>query len=200
MLISDDVQLQQAIKHLESILISGETIVAWAIQHRFFAIKNRRLIASATTGRFIIMERHLLGGFKIYDTRWQDLAEIKIDVGILGTDLLIRTFSTKDLSINNTAFSEKVFEGFVKEQAQSVYRFAQAQDQAWREKRRVRELEELRAKSGGINLNASSFGNQQDNILDAANIKLQQAKQMLDTKLITDSEYETIKARVLNTF
>jgi hypothetical protein len=33
-----------------------------------------------------------------------------------------------------------------------VYRVRQAQDQAWREKRRVRELEEMRAKSGGIPL------------------------------------------------
>ena len=33
-----------------------------------------------------------------------------------------------------------------------------AQDQAWREKRRVRELEEMRARSGGIQLGSSGAG------------------------------------------
>ena len=41
---------------------------------------------------------------------------------------------------------------------------------------------------------------QQDNNLDTANLKLQQAKQMLDNRLIADSEYGTITARVLNSF
>ena len=40
--------------------------------------------------------------------------------------------------------------GLNPEQAQAVYRICQAQDQAWREKRRVREMEELRARSGGV--------------------------------------------------
>src|SRR5207249_3491748 len=89
--------------------------------------------------------------------------------------------------------------GFRKEQLQAVYRLAQAQDQSWREKRRIRELEELRAKSGGLNMSSgysgvSSPGNSHDDSLS----RLQKAKEMLDNKLITDSEYESIKARIIS--
>jgi len=87
-----------------------------------------------------------------------------------------------------------------KSQAQAVYRICQAQDQAWREKRRVRELEELRARSGGIQVSsgpapmASAAGGGGS---DAVR-RLQDAKQMLDARLITDAEYEAIKAKIVS--
>ena len=89
--------------------------------------------------------------------------------------------------------------GFRKEQAEKIYRFAQAQDQSWREKRRIRELEEMRAKSGGVTI-GSNAGNQ-PNSGNHPMMLLQnwpQAKQMLEQKLITDSEYESIKARIIS--
>jgi hypothetical protein len=83
-----------------------------------------------------------------------------------------------------------------------VYRLCQGHDQAWREKRRIRELEEMRAQSGGIQFAAgagapaaSSAGAAAAG--DDAVSRLQQAKKMLDEKLISDSEYEAIKARVI---
>jgi hypothetical protein len=84
--------------------------------------------------------------------------------------------------------------GLRKDQAQAVYRICQAQDQAWREKRRIRELEELRARSGGVQINpgAPAAGLSSDSVH-----RLQEAKQMLDARLITDSEYESLKARIL---
>ena len=80
------------------------------------------------------------------------------------------TIETKELSVAMTALTERradpgddlagatgsavihQFGGLHKAQAQEVYRACQFQEQAWREKRRVRELEELRAKSGGLHL------------------------------------------------
>jgi hypothetical protein len=88
--------------------------------------------------------------------------------------------------------------GLRKLQAQSVYRICQAQDQAWREKRRVRELEELRARSGGIQVTAGSplsAGAAGD--VDDAVRRLQEAKRLLDARLITDAEYEAIKAKIV---
>ena len=92
------------------------------------------------------------------------------------------------------------FHGLRKLQAQQVYTICQAQEQSWREKRRVRDLDELRAQSGGIQL-----GGQPGSALGlAASIpdpaeRLRRAKEMLDTGLITDTEYESIKARVVDT-
>ena len=75
----------------------------------------------------------------------------------------------------------------------------QAQEQAWREKRRVRELEELRAKSGGIQLGATAGAGDalRTPATDSPAARLAQAKEMFEQKLITDSEYESLKARIV---
>lgn len=78
----------------------------------------------------------------------------------------------------------------------------QAQDQAWREKRRVRELEEMRARSGGIQLGTSSAGAGLSSATGGAEdtvTRLEKAKAMLDKGLISDAEFEAIKARIVNT-
>src|ERR1035438_4587637 len=36
--------LRQALDHLQSVLISGENLEAWAVQRRAFALKHRRLL------------------------------------------------------------------------------------------------------------------------------------------------------------
>jgi hypothetical protein len=91
------------------------------------------------------------------------------------------------------------FEGLHKSQAQAMYRICQQHDQVWREKRRVRELEELRAKSGGVQISGQSAYQP-----DAAGAeseparRLRQAREMLDAKLISDSEFESIKAKIVS--
>lgn len=132
------------------------------------------------------------------DLRWQDLEEIKIRVGIFGADLSLKNFSESDLAMGKASARDIDVKGFVKDQAEKVYRVAQAQDQSWREKRRIRELEELRAKSGGVNLGNLSGAQQAGNASDDSMTRLQKAKEMLDNKLITDSEYESIKARIIS--
>jgi hypothetical protein len=91
------------------------------------------------------------------------------------------------------------FSGLRKDEAQAVYRICQSQEQAWREKRRLRELEELRAKSGGFQGAVSQDGATSQSNEDPTE-RLKKAKNMLDAGLISDSEFETIKARVISQF
>ena len=172
---SDDSRLSKALEHLNSVLVTGETLEAWAIQRRLFALTNRRILIAATSGRFI-----------------------KIQRGIFGADIFMKIFGSTDLAISKDSNQVLVLSGFRKEQAEKIYRLAQAQDQSWREKRRIRELEELRAKSGGITIGTNQGSPQKGNASEDAAAKLQQAKQMLDNKLITDSEFESIKARIIS--
>jgi hypothetical protein len=193
--------LAKALAELNSILIPGESVEAWATQRRIFALSHRRTLIAATSGRLIWLVRQLLGGFDVVNLRWQDLSEVNLKVGILGADLVIRADQVTDLAIQAQHGARVItINGLRKEQAQAVYRICQAQDQAWREKRRIRELEEMRARSGGVQLNAAGFaagtgaapGGASESVR-----RLQEAKQMLDARLITDSEYESIKARIL---
>jgi hypothetical protein len=195
---SDDLRLAKALEHLNSVLVSGETLEAWAIQLRLFALTHRRVLIAATSGRFIQITRGLLGGYDMTDFRWQDLGDAKIKVGIFGADLFLKIYSSTDLAISKDPNQILALPGFRKEQAEKIYRLAQAQDQSWREKRRVRELEELRAKSGGVTIGTSQVAQPGTTVQEDATSKLQQAKEMLDKKLITDSEYESIKARIIS--
>jgi hypothetical protein len=179
------------------VLIPGETLEAWAIERRAYALTHRRLLLAATSGRLVVLKRRLLGGFDLISVRWQDLEEVTLRVGMIAAELAIRAGKATDLaSLGASGSQQVVFSGLRNEQAQSVYRVCQAQDQAWREKRRVRELEELRARSGGIQVmsgSAPSAAAENDAVR-----RLQEAKQLLDAKLITDAEYEAIKAKIVS--
>ena len=192
--------VNKALEHLNSVLVKGETLDSWAIQRRLFALTHRRILIAATSGRFIKIKRGIFGGFEMTDFRWQDLGDAKIKVGIFGVDIFMTVFGSTDLAIAKDSTQVLILQGFRKEQGQQIYRLAQAQDQSWREKRRIRELEELRAKSGGLNFGNNSGIQQTGNASEDAALKLQQAKQMLENKLITDSEYESIKARIISGF
>jgi hypothetical protein len=63
----------------------------------------------------------------------------------------------------------------------------------------VRELEELRARSGGFQLgNAGSPGAAAAGGEADAVSRLRNAKSMLDSGLISDAEYEALKAKIIS--
>ena len=143
---TDEAGLERPLAQLRSMLIPGETVEAWAIQMRPFALLHRRQLIGATSGRLVVLTRRLLGGFDLTSIRWQDLEEVTLRVGMLSADLAVRAGKATDLASLGAAGSQRVeFRGLRRGEAQAVYRICQSQDQAWREKRRIRELEELRA-------------------------------------------------------
>jgi hypothetical protein len=195
----EDPRIQEGLANLRSLLVPEESIEAYAVQRRIFALIHRRTMVCATSGRFIGMSRGLFGSFNPDTVRWQDIKEVRIMVGMLGADLTIKALATPDLAVSGQT-RVLSYSGLRKEQAQAVYRICQAQEQAWREKRRIRELEELRAKSGGIQLGAGfgdANGGSRAVSPDLPAARLAQAKEMFDRKLITDSEYESLKARIV---
>lgn len=241
----DESGLRGPLEDLRSILIPAETLEAWAVQRRLFSLTRRRLLVAATSGRLVWITRKLLGGFDVANIRWQDLEDVTLRVGIFGANLLVRAGASTDLASEGAMGSRlHAFTGLRKAQAQAVYRICQAQDQAWREKRRIRELEELRARSGGFQITGGvgpglgaaaglgpaagqgsaaglaqatvgpgqagtgpyappggpasrGPGSQPAAAVPDAARRLQEAKKLLDDRLITDSEYEAIKARIL---
>jgi Bacterial PH domain len=197
---ADNSGLGAALATLQGLLTSGETLEAWAAQRRLYALTHRRALIAATSGRFISLKRRLFGGYDSADIRWQDLKETRISAGIIAADLTLIAQSSSDLNIGAEVNRVWSFEGLHKDQAQAMYRICQQHDQVWREKRRVRELEELRAKSGGVQISGASSGYSSD----AAGAeseparRLRQAREMLEAKLISDSEFESIKAKIVS--
>jgi hypothetical protein len=202
-----DAGLARALATLQGLLTSGETLEAWAAQRRIYALTHRRVCIAATSGRFISLTRRLLGGYESADIRWQDLRETRISAGVLAADLTLIAQASSDLNIGSEVNRVWTFEGLNKDQAQAMYRICQQHDQVWREKRRVRELEELRAKSGGVQIgNDSGYTNAGRSSAAAGTVdgaesepvrRLRQAREMLEAKLISDAEFESIKAKIV---
>jgi hypothetical protein len=193
--------LESALATLQGLLTSGETLEAWAVQHRLFALTHRRVCIAATSGRFISLTRRLIGGYDSADIRWQDLKETRISAGILAADLTLIAQSSSDLNIGSEVNRVWTFTGLRKDQAQALYRICQQHDQVWREKRRIRELEELRAKSGSVQIGSGqpAYSGAEDAGGESEPARrLRQAREMLDAKLISDSEFESIKAKIVS--
>jgi hypothetical protein len=197
---ADNLGLSAALATLQGLLTSGETLEAWAAQRRLYALTHRRALVAATSGRFISLRRRLFGGYDSADIRWQDLKETRISAGIIAADLTVIAQSSSDLNIGAEVNRVWSFDGLHKDQAQAMYRICQQHDQVWREKRRVRELEELRAKSGGVQISGGQSGYSSDaaGAESEAARRLRQAHEMLEAKLISDSEFESIKAKIVS--
>jgi hypothetical protein len=197
---ADEPGVSRALTALRSLLIPDEELETHAIQRRLFALTHRRTIVGATSGRLIVVTRGLFGNYTPQDVRWQDRQDAQLRVGVFGASLSVSVHGNADLASAEGPRRVVAVDGLRKDEALEVYRTCQAQEQAWREKRRVRELEELRAKSGGINL-AGGIGGApaagEDGSQGLAG-RLQRAKEMRQQGLLTDAEFEQVKARILS--
>ena len=163
------------------------------------------MTGAATSGRFLSLSRGLFGGYAMFDVRWQDLHDASVRDGIFGASLAIASMSSDDFASGARAAgqpgSHYGFVGLRKPQAERVYAICQSQEQVWREKRRVRDLDELRAQSGGVQIGAGAAGIGSGGLSAGAGDpleRLRRAKEMLEGGLISDTEYESIKARVVD--
>lgn len=191
-----------SLEALKSLLIVGEELEACAIQRRLFSLSHRRAMVAATSGRLIIVRRGMFGGFDPIDFRWQDLHDTTLKVGVFAATLSVSVYRSNDLATQEGVPAQHVIEGLRKTEAQEVYRACQARAQAWREKRRIRELEELRAKAGGIQIGGQQSSNLSalsgDGDARSPTARLQRAKEMLQGGLLNDAEFEQIKAKILS--
>src|SRR5438477_10635296 len=116
-----DPGLRPILAKLESILVRDETLEAWAVQRRLFALTHRRLIVAATSNRLIALERGPIGGFEYTDVRWQDLKEAHVSVGILSATLRLVAESSSDLASAQSPDRALVYSGLRPDLAQAVY-------------------------------------------------------------------------------
>lgn len=87
-------RLASAKKTLNSTLMSSENIISESIQKRVFALWGRRKVLAITQSRIIIVDRGVLGGFKMKDIQWKDLSDAKLNQNVLpnycGSNLMFK--------------------------------------------------------------------------------------------------------------
>jgi hypothetical protein len=193
-------------QQLQTLLIEGESVRAMAVQHRLYALLHRRNVAAATTGRFVFMTRPLLGGYQPVDVRWQDLKDAQLTVGMFSATLtLTYAANLSDTAAGEGAPTVLAATGLRIAEAQALYRVCQAEEQAWREKRRVRSIEEMRAAAGGVQIATGVYPTAAEPALERRGAvapedpaqRLGKARRMLEEGLINDAEFEAIKARIV---
>jgi hypothetical protein len=178
--------IQDLAKDVAKILTPNEEVLYIAAQNAT-ALSIRQDCVIATTNRVILYRRDILGRVTFTNYQWQDVKASTIKQGVLSSEFQVETIDGQTDSLGN----------LYKDQAKRLYSFCQQMDQEWREKRRVRHMEEERARSGGLymtppDVHASST---KEDPVD----KLAKAKTMRDKGLISEVEYDALKAKILST-
>ncbi len=172
---------------VRSILTPNEEILYIALQNAT-ALSLKKDSVVATNNRLVLYRPSMLGRVDFADYQWEDVKNVSIKEGFLAADFtVVLTDGREDRASN-----------LDKTQVRRLYAICQQKEQEWREKRRVRGLEEARARSGGIQMNApqmSPGAPAEDPVA-----KLAKAKAMLDQGLISEAEYEGLKAKIISSF
>ena len=183
----DPAVVGQVCTRVQQILTSGEEI-------KYVAVQKKPIVNIApdcvvlTNKRFIIYKPKLLGQVSFTDYIWRDVHDARLAEGIMGATLTFRT-ATGQFSLDYLP----------KAQARKLYRHAQEMEEAVREERRDRDLEEKRAAAGSVVVQNAMLPNQvaeqapQQDHLET----LKKLKQMLDAGLISPAEYEAKKSEIL---
>jgi hypothetical protein len=184
---------EKARQKLQATLMKDEKVISSAIQNRIASLFKRRELIAITNSRFISINRSLFGGFTMRDYQWKDLHDVKLSEnilpGIFGCSLrFVATTDPAGLHVD----------GIPSDVASAIYTHAQSEGQAWEEKRRIRELEEKRAASGGVHVHSGVSGATSGSSAASVMEEIAKAKALFDAGAISDAEFQEIKARVLS--
>jgi|TARA_B100001971_G_C18248534_1_gene576291 hypothetical protein len=174
-----DVLLKKVIERAKKLFTSDEKELCVVVQQK--PVVNLLPHSIIVTNRRII--RHLPGilRVKFEDYLWKDLIDVHLSERLLGGRLKFR--------FGNGSF---VIDKLPKDQSKRVYAIAQEREEEWVERKRMRMIEESRAKSGATFLHVGKDGQKVD-----VKSKLVELKTLLDESLITQDEYDSKKAELL---
>ncbi len=192
--------MEAALATLRGLLTSEETLEAWAVQHRLFALTHRRACIAATSGRFISLNRRLLGGYESADIRWQDLKETRISAGILAADLTLVAQTSADLNlgaevnrVRPSPICARIRRRPCTASASSTTRCGARSGASASSRNCARNPAACKSAAQSGYAGADAAGAESEPAR-----RLRQAREMLDAKLISDSEFESIKAKIVS--
>ena len=195
--------VEKIYSRLNDLLNSGEEIIYIAVQKKPLVNITPDCVAITNKRIFFFTAANFGLSIKFMDFVWKDVVEVKIKEELLGAVFSIKTLNGAETSVD---FLPKV-------QARKLYQYGQEREQAEREERRQRDLEEKRAASGTIHSEIPRFTAPEPFAApkptetpktveevkpDELTAKLKKLKMLFDNGLITQEEYNQKKIELLS--
>ncbi len=192
--------VEKVYSRLTDLLNSGEEIIYIAVQKKPLVNITPDCVAITNKRIFFFTAANLGLSIKFIDFVWKDVIEVKLKEEILGAVFSIKTLNGAETSVD---FLPKT-------QARKLYQYGQEREQAEREERRQRDLEEKRAASGTIYPEMPRFTPPPPEPVasapklveevkpDELTAKLKKLKMLFDNGLITQEEYNQKKLELLS--
>ncbi len=173
-------------------LTDNEQILEMA-QQNGLAWGQAKDVVLTTENRILFLRRHWFGGVACQDIQWQDVNNVHVRQRIFSSNF---TCHLED--------GGKIVMGCLhRKQAAGLYRVCQQREQDWRERCRIRAMEEDYAKSGGFRMEMPSMSSQS---LPAPNgppttanprIQLDELKQLFEEGYLDEAEYQAKRAEII---
>lgn len=179
--------LNYSLEHTKKLLTEGEKQICAAVQQKPLVNLFPSCIV-VTNKRVIKYEPRLLKA-TFTDFLWKELKEVHLSDRLFGSEL--------EFDFNGGHIVAKYLP---KDQAKRVYSIAQEREEEWVEKRRLREIEEERAKSGASQIIVDKNDEQEDVKATSIKSKLLELNDLLNEGLITQDEYQIKKNIILKDF
>jgi len=192
--------VEKIYSRLNDLLNSGEEIIYIAVQKKPLVNITPDCVAITDKRIFFFTAANLGLSIKFIDFVWKNVIEVRIKEELLGAVFSIKTLNGAETSVD---FLPKT-------QARKLYQYGQEREQAEREERRQRDLEEKRAASGTIHPEISRFTPPPPEPVapaskpveevkpDELTSKLKKLKMLFDNGLITQEEYNQKKLELLS--
>ena len=180
--------LRKALEISKKILTEGEKHLEAAVQKK--PIINFHPHSIVVTNKRVIKHQPHLFKATFTDFLWKDLKNVHLIDRLFGSTLVFQ-------------FSHGIIvaDRLPKNQAKKVYAIAQEKEEEWVEKRRLRTIEENRAKSGANHIIIGKDGKQHESDGDPQTSiirdKLLELQALLSDGLVTQDEYQIKKMELL---
>jgi hypothetical protein len=180
------------LKQAQPVLTKDERVLGFARQIWIQAPVQRDL-AVVTNRRLIFFKPRFFGRMTFDDFLWQDVDDVQVTTQMFSATLTVEGLKHRNGECGTVS---RRMRGIEKMPAQRVYALAQEIEEEWREKNRVRKMEEERAKSGNMLIHLPGNGHTPAD--STVEDHLAQLKRFHEGGLITGAEYEAQKAKLIS--
>ena len=164
----------------QKLFTEGEKALGAAVQQK--PVINILPHSVIVTNKRVILHQPRMFRTNFVDFLWKDIVKVHLTDRVFGSQL---NFQFKNGSMATSYLP--------KNQAKRVYSIAHAREEEWVEKRRMRHIEEQRAKSGA---NHIVVGGKEGNAVGIKE-RLLELEHLLQEGLVTQDEYQNKKMEIL---